>query len=145
MALLQYKDLECCNIKLQEKFHNLDQESNESRKQILAYQHQIKDLKEQIHAREVDIETLEKQVIDLSTEIEILRSTNEKVQRELDATKDLCEKLDIQKEKQDAELMEYRMATKELVEKNEKLRDNIQALREGSAETHVSASYHPTM
>lgn len=145
MALLQYKDLESCNIKLQEKFQSLDLETSESRKQINEYQQQIRTLKQQLHVKELDIQTLEKQVIDLSTEIEILRSSNTKLQLDLDAQRELCDKLDIQKEKQDAELMEYRMATQELCEKNEKLRENIQCLREGGSESHVTASYHPTM
>lgn len=105
--------------------------------------------RELIHAREIDIETLEKQVIDLSTEIEILRSDNTKIQIDLEAQRDLCDKLDIQKEKLEAELVEYQMCTKDLCAKNDKLKDQIHQSRVnsgggGDGENFVS-SYHPTM
>lgn len=144
-ALLQYKDLECDNNKLLEKFQSLDQETSESRRQINDYQHRITMLSDQVHARELDIETLEKQVIDLSTEIEMLRNTNAKMHVDIEAQRNLCDKLDIQKEKMEEELMEYQLSVRELLEKNDRLRETILILKEGEHDTHVSASYHPTM
>ena len=88
-------------------------------------------------------------MIDLSTEIEMLRSDNTKIQIDLEAQRNLCDKLDIQKEKLEAELAEYQMCTKDLCAKNDKLREQIQHSRvdtgaAGDAEKFVS-SYHPTM
>lgn len=138
-ALGQYKDLEC-------QFKSLDEESNESKRIISEYQQRIKILSDTIHGKEVDIETLEKQLIDLSTEIELIRSENLRLFVELDAQKNLCDKLDLASEKQKAEILEYKMSVKELLEKNDKLHEQIMILREGGGgDTHVSASYHPTM
>jgi centrosomal protein CEP135 len=147
-TLLQYKDLECDNSKLMEKFQHLDQETSESKRIISEYQHRITVLSDQVQGKEYDIETLEKQVIDLSTEIEMLRSANTKLHVDLEAQRNLCDKLDIQKEKQEAELIEYQLSVRELLEKNDKLRDQILIMKEGDAgggDTHISASYHPTM
>lgn len=145
---LQHKDLECDNIQLMEKFQSLDQETSDSRRTISEYQQRISVLSEQVRTREVDIETLEKQMIDLSTEIEMMRGANMKLHRDLEAQRNLCEKLDIQKEKQEAELLEYQLSVRELLEKNDKLREEIIMLKQGEAgggDTHFSASYHPTM
>lgn len=147
-VVMQHKDLECDNIKLMEKFQSLDQETSESRQVINEYLHRITILSDQINAREIDVETLEKQVIDLSTEIEMLRSANMKLHVDLEAQRNLCDKLDIQKEKQEAELLEYQLSVRELLEKNDKLREEIVTMKEGGSaggETHMSASYHPTM
>ncbi|KAG5678612.1 hypothetical protein PVAND_008273 [Polypedilum vanderplanki] len=140
-TLCQYKDLEC-------QFKSLDQESCESKRIISEYEEQIKILTGQLKAKDVDIESLEKQLIDISTEIDLIRSENMKLHVELEAQRNLCEKLDIQKEKQKAELIEYQLSCKELLEKNDKLREEILILREmggGDTNTHVSGSYHPTM
>lgn len=143
-ALLQHKDLECDNNKLIEKFQCLDQETSESRRVISEFQQQITLLTDQLNAKEYDIETLEKQMIDLSTEIEMLRSANAKVHADLEAQRFLCDKLDIQKEKQEAELCEYQLSVRELLEKNDKLREEVLIMR-GGGDTQVSGSYHPTM
>ena len=147
MAMLQSKDLECCNIKLQQKYQCLDQESFETKKTISEYQERFNLCHEQVRSRELDIETMEKQLMDLSQEIEMLRSNNCKLNIDLSAQRNLCDKLDIQKMKQDAELNEYQLSVRELLEKNDKLREEIQRLRENGAggDTHISASYHPTM
>lgn len=148
-ALLQHKDIESDNIKLIEKFQSLDQETSESRRVINEYQHRITILSDQVKGREIDVETLEKQVIDLSTEIEMLRGANMKLHVDLEAQRNLCDKLDIQKEKQEAELLEYQLSIRELLEKNDKLREDILMMKGGGdgagGETHMSASYHPTM
>ena len=69
-----------------------------------------------------------------------------KLHVELEAQRNLCEKLDIQKEKQKNEIHEYQLSCKELLEKNDKLREEILLLKElGGGDTHISASYHPTM
>jgi chromosome segregation ATPase len=91
------------------------------------------------------MDCLEKQIIDMSTEIEMLRSANTKLHVDLEAQRNLCEKLDNQKEKQEAELMEYQLSIRELLEKIDKLREEILILKGGGDSTHVSASYHPTM
>jgi chromosome segregation ATPase len=138
-TLCQYKDLEC-------QFKSLDQESSESKRIITEYEQHIKIITSQLHAKEIDIETLEKQLIDIASEVEIIRGENMKLHAELEAQRNLCEKLDIQKEKQKAELIEYQLSCKELLEKNDKLREEILILREiGAGDTHLSASYHPTM
>lgn len=140
-TLCQFKDLEC-------QYKNLDQESSESKRLIEDYQQRVKVLSDAIHSKEIDIETLEKQLIDLSTEMELIRSENMKLHVELEAQKNLCDKLDVQKEKQKAEIMEYQLSVRELLQKNDKLHEEILLLKEGGAvggETHVSASYHPTM
>lgn len=148
-ALLQHKDLECDNIKLMEKFQSLDQETSESRQTINEYHQRITILSDQIRNREMDVEALEKQVIDLSTDIEMLQNANMKLHADLEAQRNLCDKLDIQKEKQEAELVEYQLSVRELLEKNDKLREEIVVLKGGEAsgggDTHFSASYHPTM
>ena len=148
-ALLQHKDLECDNIKLMEKFQSLDQQTCESKQIITEYEHRITLITDQIQAREIDIETLEKQVIDLSTEVEMLQNANTKLHIDLEAQRNLCDKLDIQKEKQEAELCEYQLSVRELLEKNDKLRDEIVSMRGGEAsgggDFHISANYHPTM
>lgn len=140
-ALGQFKDLEC-------QLKSLDQESCESKRIIDEYQQRVKNLSATIHAKEIDIETLEKQLIDLSTEIELIRNENMKLHIELEAQKNLCDKLDVQKEKQKAEIIEYHLSVKELLEKNDRLHEQILLLQKGSGgggDTHVSASYHPTM
>lgn len=135
----QYKDLEC-------QYKNLDQETCESKRMICEYEQRIKILADQLRAREIDIETLEKNLIDLSTEVELIRNENMKIHVELEAQRNLCEKLDIQKEKQKAELLEYQLSVKELLLKNDQLREEILILKDGGTyDTHVSASYHPTM
>lgn len=148
-ALLQHKDLECSNSQLLEKFQSLDQQTSESRRTINDYQQRITMMSDQLRGREIDIETLEKQVIDLSTEVEMLQNANTKLHIDLEAQRNLCDKLDIQKEKQEAELCEYQLSVRELLDKNDKLRDEIIALKGGEAsgggDTHISASYHPTM
>lgn len=146
-VLVQHKDLECNNVKLMEKFQCLDQETSESRRAISEYEQRILMLSDQLQTRDIDIETLEKQVIDLSTEIEMLRSANTKLHVDLEAQRNLCDKLDIQKEKQEAELCEYQLSVRELLEKNDRLREDIMIMREGGGggDTHISASYHPTM
>lgn len=148
-ALLQHKDLECSNTQLLEKFQSLDQQTSESRRVINDYQQRITMMSDQLRGREIDIETLEKQVIDLSTEVEMLQNANTKLHIDLEAQRNLCDKLDIQKEKQEAELCEYQLSVRELLDKNDKLREEIIALKGGEAsgggDTHISASYHPTM
>lgn len=140
-TLCQFKDLEC-------QFKSLDQESSESKRMISEYQHRIKILSDAVHSKEIDIETIEKQLIDMSTEMELIRNENMKLYMELEAQRNLCDKIDIQKEKQKAEIIEYQMSVKELLEKNDKLHETIMIIREnggGGGDTHVSASYHPTM
>lgn len=139
-TLCQFKDLEC-------QFKSLDQESSESKRMISEYQQKVKVLSDALHSKEIDIETLEKQLIDMSTEVELIRNENMKLYMELEAQKNLCDKLDVQKEKQKAEIIEYQMSVKELLQKNDKLHETILILREngGDGDTHVSASYHPTM
>lgn len=139
-TLCQFKDLEC-------QFKSLDQESSESKRMISEYQQKVKVLSDALHSKEIDIETLEKQLIDMSTEVELIRNENMKLYMELEAQKNLCDKLDVQKEKQKAEIIEYQMSVKELLQKNDKLHETILILREngGGGDTHVSASYHPTM
>jgi centrosomal protein CEP135 len=127
-----------------EKFQSLDQESSESRRVINDYQQQITLLADQLRSREFDVDTLEKQIIDMGTEIEMLRGANTKLHVDLEAQRNLCEKLDIQKEKQEAELTEYQLSIRELLESIDKLREEILILK-GSGDTHMSASYHPTM
>lgn len=147
-AMLQHKDLECNNVKLMEKFQSLDQETSETKRTITDYEQRITMMSDQLNAREIDIETLEKQVIDLSTEIEMLRGTNAKLHVDLEAQRNLCDKLDIQKEKQEAELCEYQLSVRELLEKNDKLREEIAIMTgdvAGGGATHISGSYHPTM
>lgn len=135
----QFKDLEC-------QFKSLDQESSESKRMISEYQQRVKVLSDALHSKENDIETVEKQLIDMSTEVELIRNENMKLYMELEAQRNLCDKLDVQKEKQKAEIIEYQMSVKELLEKNDKLHENILIMREnGGGDTHVSASYHPTM
>lgn len=135
----QFKDLEC-------QFKNLDQVSSESKRMISEYQQRVKVLSDALHSKEIDIETVEKQLIDMSTEVELIRNENMKLYMELEAQRNLCDKLDVQKEKQKAEIIEYQMSVKELLEKNDKLHENILIMREnGGGDTHVSASYHPTM
>lgn len=143
-ALLQHKDLECDNIKLMEKFQSLDQETNESRRTLSEYQQQIKMLSDMLQTKELDIETLEKQVIDLSTEIEMLRNANMKLEVDLEAQRNLCDKLDIQKEKQEAELCEYQLSIRELLEKNDKLREEILIMR-GDVAGGGDANYTPSL
>ena len=147
MAMLQSKDLECCNIQLQQKYHCLDQETFETKKTISEYQERVNMCHDEVRSRELDIETMDKQLIDQTQEIEMLRSNNCKLNIDLSAQRNLCDKLDIQKMKQDAELNEYQLSVKELLEKNDKLREEIQRLRENDSggDTHISASYHPTM
>lgn len=146
-AMLQSKDLECDNIELVKKFQCLDQETSESKRVISEYQQRITMLSDVVRAREIDVETLEKQLIDLSTEIEMLRSANTKLHGDLEAQRNLCDKLDIQKEKQEAELCEYQLSVRELLEKNDKLREEILVMRGGgdTGDTYMSGNYHPTM
>lgn len=146
-ALLQHKDLEVDNTQLLQKFQSLDQQTSESKKIIDEYRQRITMLSDQLQHREIDVETLEKQVIDLSTEIEMLRSANAKLHIDLEAQRHLCDKLDIQKEKQEAELLEYQLSIRELLEKNDKLRENIIIMKgdSGAGDNMISASYHPTM
>lgn len=136
-TICQFKDLEC----------QFNQESNQSKLAIDEYKQRVKKLAETIHSKEIDIETLEKQLIDLSTEMELIREENMKLHIELEAQKNLCDKLDVQKEKQKAEIMEYQLSVRELLEKNDKLHEQILLIRDnsGGGDTHVSASYHPTM
>lgn len=135
----QYKNLEC-------QYKNLDQETCESKRLICEFEQRIKYMSDQLHAKDIDIDALEKQLIDISTEIELIRSENMKLHVELEAQRNLCEKLDIQKEKQKNEILEYQLSCKELLEKNDKLREEILLLKEvGGGDTHISASYHPTM
>lgn len=142
-ALIQAKDLECDNIKLIEKF---DQNACETKRTITELEHQIVMYQERVKVKDDDIEALEKQIIDLTTELDILRDANAKIHADLEAQRNLCEKLDIQKEKQEAELMEYELSVRELIDRNDKLREDILLLREGNtSEIQVSASYHPTM
>lgn len=143
-ALLQHKDLEGDNIKLMEKFQSLDQETSESRRTISEYQQQIKMLSDMVQTKELDIETLEKQVIDLSTEIEMLRNANTKLHVDLEAQRNLCDKLDIQKEKQEAELCEYQLSIRELLEKNDRLREEVLIMR-GDIAGGGDANYAPSL
>lgn len=136
-ALLQHKDLECDNNKLMEKFQSLDQETSESRRTISEYQ-------QMLQSKELDIETLEKQIIDLSTEIEMLRNANAKLHADLEAQRNLCDKLDIQKEKQEAELCEYQLSVKELLEKNDRLREEVLILK-GDLAGGGDANYLPSL
>lgn len=136
----QYKDLEC-------QYKSLDQETSESKRLICEYEQRLKLMCDQLRAKEIDVEALEKQLIDMSSEIELIRSENMKLHMELEAQRNLCEKLDIQKEKQKAEMLEYQLSCRELLEKNDKLREEILLMRElgDSGDTHFSSSYHPTM
>jgi len=145
-TMMQHKDLEGDNMKLLEKFQSLDQETSESKRQISEYQHRVTILQDQLSGKEMDIEAIEKQIIDLSTECEMLRTANAKLHVDLEAQRNLCDKLDIQKEKQEAELLEYQLSVRELLEKNGRLHEEIGQLRDGGAgDTHISASYHSTM
>lgn len=142
-ALVQAKDLECDNIKLIEKF---EENACESKRTITELQHQITLYQDRFRSKDDDIEALEKQIIDLTTEIDMLRDANAKIHVDLEAQRNLCEKLDIQKEKQKAELVEYELSVRELIERNDKLREHISLIQEGTTtESHATASYHPTM
>lgn len=147
-ALLQHKDLEVDNVKLIEKFQSLDQEKCETKRTITEYQQRMTMLSDQIRNKDIDVETLEKQVIDLSTEVEMLRSANAKLHSDIEAQRNLCDKLDNQKEKQEAELVEYQLSIRELLDKNDRLREQILILKgdvAGGGETYMSTNYHPTM
>lgn len=142
-AMVQAKDLECDNVKLIEKF---DQNACETKRTINELEHQIALYQERLRVKDDDIEALERQIVELTTELDILRDTNAKIHVDLGAQRNLCEKLDIQKEKQQAELMEYELSVGELIENNDKLREENLLLREGNTSgIQIASSYHPTM
>lgn len=92
--------------------------------------------------REGEIRSYERQVAELSSqmamndeEIERCHQIQETIQADLDATKNLCSKLDHEKDKINAELNECSEIRRKLEEENEKLRQSMTVEKSGDKAT----------
>lgn len=111
--LHQFKSLSKDAVQLEDNNQSLEQEASVARRDLNEAELKIAQLREQLGEREIDCERLDRQVTELSrqyaltnSELEHCMDVQQTLQADLDATKDLCDRLEEEKGKVKAELEE---------------------------------------
>ncbi|XP_053683707.1 centrosomal protein of 135 kDa [Sabethes cyaneus] len=136
--LEHYKSLSEGVNMLEVSNHTLEAESAEAKKLLQEAEDRIGGLQEQVDLRQSEIKTYEQQINELSAtvvsleeEIENLKEENNNLQEDLEATKDLCSKLDVQKDKLQAELEEHSSIREQLNRENDTLKRQLSLAKIG--------------
>ncbi|KAH8369969.1 hypothetical protein KR093_001625 [Drosophila rubida] len=123
-----YHSLTHDQVALQGNNLSLENEATEFRRQICELECEVRTLKDQLHCRQCTIDELEVQLTAARAsqrclERELDKAREQKI--ELDVHKELCEKLDVEKEKLNAELNELHETRKKLESELRKLRSEL--------------------
>lgn len=109
-----------------------------SRKLLQEAEGRINGLQEQVGLRQAEVKTYEGQInrlsatiVSLETEIECLKEENHNLREDLEATKELCNKLDLQKDKLNAELEEHSNIREQLNKENATLKRQLSLAKTG--------------
>lgn len=136
--LEHYKSLSEGVNMLEVSNHTLEAESAEAKKLLQEAEGRINGLQERVGLREAEIKTYEEQInglssniVKLETEIECLKEENHNLREDLDATKNLCNKLDLQKDKLNAELEEHSSIREQLNKENATLKRQLSLAQTG--------------
>ncbi|XP_017862911.1 PREDICTED: centrosomal protein of 135 kDa isoform X2 [Drosophila arizonae] len=124
-----YHNLTQDQVLLEGNNQSLEVEANEFKRQIYELECEVHSLKEQLHCRQCTIDELEMQLTAARTRMRCLERDLENAREqkiELEVRKELCEKLDIEKEKLNAELNEINETRKKLEKECKKLRAELQ-------------------
>uniref|UniRef100_A0A499FV14 Centrosomal protein of 135 kDa n=1 Tax=Anopheles farauti TaxID=69004 RepID=A0A499FV14_9DIPT len=136
--LERYKSLsEGVNI-LETSNHTLEAETSEARKLLQDAEDRISSLEQLVNEREQNIRECERQLNELSAQLAATESELESVREEkhalaidLEATKELCHKLDLQKDKLNAELEEHSNIREQLAREKGTLQRELTLTRNG--------------
>ncbi|XP_055614481.1 golgin subfamily A member 4-like isoform X2 [Uranotaenia lowii] len=108
------------------------------RKLLQEAEDRLAEAQEQLEIRETTIKSYERQinelssnVVSLESEIESLRDQNNNLLEDLEATKELCSKLDLQKDKLKAELDEHSQIREQLNKENATLKRQLSLAKTG--------------
>ncbi|ETN60363.1 hypothetical protein AND_008010 [Anopheles darlingi] len=136
--LKQYKSLSEGANTLEASNQTLEMESMEAKKLLQEAEDRISGLEELVTIREQDITECERQINELSaqlavaeSELEALRDNNHALLLDLEATKELCSKLDLQKDKLSEELQEHSNIREQLAREKETLQKELSLARTG--------------
>ncbi|XP_058457113.1 putative leucine-rich repeat-containing protein DDB_G0290503 [Malaya genurostris] len=136
--LEHYKSLSEGVNMLEVSNHTLEAESVEAKKLLQEAEDRISALQEQLELRQSEIRKCERQINELSAsivsleeEIECVREENANIREDLHATKDLCSKLDVQKEKLQEELNEHSSIREQLNKENDTLKRQLSLAKTG--------------
>ncbi|XP_030078735.1 centrosomal protein of 135 kDa isoform X2 [Drosophila hydei] len=136
-----YRNLTHDQVVLEGNNQSLEVEASEFKQQICELQCEVLSLKDQLHCRQCKIDELEMQLTAARASMRCLERELENAREqkiELDVRKELCEKLDVEKERLNAELNELNEIRKKLEKECKQLRAESQqksALNEITTET----------
>lgn len=109
----QFKSLSKDAVQLEDNNQSLEQMACDARRDLHDAELKIAQLHDQLGQREIECERLDRQVTELSrqvavtgSELEHCMAVQQTLQADLDATKELCDRLDDEKRKVKAELDE---------------------------------------
>ncbi|KAL9702193.1 hypothetical protein quinque_005711 [Culex quinquefasciatus] len=130
--LEHYKSLSEGVNMLEVSNQTLEVESAEAKKLLQEAEGRINGLQEQVGLRQSEIKTYERQINELSanivvleSEVDCLKEENQHLREDLEATKDLCNKLDLQKDKLNEELNEHSSIREQLNRENATLKRQL--------------------
>ncbi|XP_058833557.1 centrosomal protein of 135 kDa [Topomyia yanbarensis] len=136
--LEHYKSLSDGVNMLEVSNHTLEVESAEAKKLLQEAEDRVSRLQEQVELRQSEIRTYERQINDLSAsiisleeEIECIKEENANLRQDLEATKDLCSKLDLQKDRLKEELNEHSTIREQLNKENDTLKRQLSLAKTG--------------
>ncbi|EDV97142.1 centrosomal protein of 135 kDa isoform X2 [Drosophila grimshawi] len=124
-----YHSLTHDQVVLEGNNQSLEFEATEFKRQICELECEVRSLKDQILCRQCTIDELEMQLTAARASMRCLERELENAREqkiELDVRKELCDKLDVEKEKLNAELNELNEIRKKLEKECEKLRSELQ-------------------
>ncbi|XP_053670277.1 centrosomal protein of 135 kDa [Anopheles nili] len=136
--LERYKSLsEGVNV-LETSNQTLEAETSEARKLLQEAEDRITTMEVLVNEREQNIRECERQISELSanlagaqSELDSLREENRALALDLEATKELCNKLDLQKDKLNAELHEHSSIREQLAREKDTLQKELTLARTG--------------
>ncbi|XP_030570956.1 centrosomal protein of 135 kDa isoform X1 [Drosophila novamexicana] len=139
--LEHYHNLTHDQVVLEGNNQSLEFEATEFKRQICELECEVRSLKDQLCCRQCKIDDLEMQLTAARASMRCLERELENAREqkiELDVRKELCDKLDIEKDKLNAELNELNEVRRKLEKECEKLRSELQekfALNQVTTET----------
>lgn len=127
-----------CGVSLQNEPNFLWEPYVSCRKLLQEAEGRINGLQERVGLREAEIKSYEEQInglssniVSLEREMECLKEENGNLREDLEATKDLCNKLDLQKDKLNAELEEHSSIREQLNKENATLKRQLSLAHTG--------------
>ncbi|XP_034482120.1 centrosomal protein of 135 kDa isoform X2 [Drosophila innubila] len=124
-----YHSLTQDQVVLEGNNQSLECEATEFKRQICELEYEVHSLKDQLYSRQCTIDKLNTQLTAASASIRCLERELENAREqkiELEVHKELCDKLDVEKDKLNAELNELNEIHKKLKQECEKLRNELQ-------------------